>query len=329
MTITIGRRQFISALGSAAAAWPLAARAQQSDRMRRIGALVAPEYTTGYMQIFVETLGKLGWIEGSNVHIVSRTFNADPDSLRAAAADLVALRPEVIFAPALSFSAARAQTQTIPIVFAQVADPVERGFVASLARPGGNATGFSSFEGSVGGKWLGLLKAVMPKLARSATMFNPDVGLQAPAVLRSVDAASHALGMETIAAPVRTNAEVETVVASLGQDGDKALVVIPDAFTITHRQAIIRATESYHVPAIYSYRVFADDGGLMAYSADIGEQYRGAAAYVDRILKGAKPAELPVQQPTKYQLVINLKTAKALALTIPPGVLAIADEVIE
>jgi putative tryptophan/tyrosine transport system substrate-binding protein len=229
----------------------------------------------------------------------------------------------------VSFVATRAQTQTIPIVFARITAPVERGFVASLARPGGNATGFTNLEASAAGKWPELLKEVAPKLTRSATMFDPDVAPHAPFFLRAVEAASRALGMATIAAPVRTDAEVETVVASLGQDGDGALVVIQDAFTTTHRQTIIRAAESHRVPAIYPLRVFADDGGLMAYGDDTAEEFRGAAGYVDLILKGAKPAELPVQEPTKYQLVINLKTAKALGLEIPHNLLVIADEVIE
>jgi putative ABC transport system substrate-binding protein len=324
MAINIARRKFITALCAAAAAWPWTTGAQSGTR--RISVLAdSPDYVL----LFVEALGKLGWIEGRNVHIDYRTYKADLESLRTAAAELIALRPDVIFAPALGFVAVRAQTQTIPIVFVRIAAPVERGFVASLARPGGNVPGFSNFEPSVAGKWLGLLKEVAPNLARSATMFNPDAAPHAPPFLRAVEAASRALGMETIAAPVRTDAEVETVVASLGRDGDGALLVIPDPFTYAHRQAIIRAAESHRVPAIYPDRLFADDGGLMAYNDDIAEQYRGAAAYVDRILKGAKPGELPVQQPTKYQFVINLKTTKALGLTIPVTLLARVDQVIE
>jgi putative tryptophan/tyrosine transport system substrate-binding protein len=326
MAINIARRKLIAALYAAAAAWPWTAGAQSVTR--RIGVLVAPD-SPAYVPIFVETLGKFGWIEGRNVHIEYRTSNADPESLRAAAADLVALRPDVIFAPGLSLVAARTQTQTLPIVFTQTTAPVERGFVASLARPGGNITGFTNFEQSIGGKWLGLLKEVSPKLARSATMFNPDGAPHAPFLLRSIEAASQALAITTIATPVRTDADVETVLASLARDGNAALIVIPDPFTIAHRQVIVGAAASHHVPAIYSYRLFADDGGLMAYSADIPEQYRGAAEYVDRILKGAKPGELPVQQPTKYQFVINLKTAKALGLTIPITLLARVDQVIE
>ena len=327
MASYIRRRKFLATLlGGLAAAWPWIAGAQNGTR--RIGVLVAPD-SSHYIPLFVETLGKLRWIEGQNVHIDYRTWNADPESTRTAAADLIALRPDVIFAPGLSFVVARTQTQTIPIVFASISAPVERGFVASLARPGGNVTGYTNFEISVGGKWLGLLKEVAPKLAHSATIFDPDVAPHAPPFLRSVEAASRALGMETIAAPVRTDAEVDTVVASLGRYSDGALLVIQDAFTTTHRQAIIRAAESHRVPAIYPARVFADDGGLMAYSDDMREQFRGAAAYVDLILKGAKPADLPVQAPTKYELVINLKTARALGLEVPPRLLARADEVIE
>jgi putative ABC transport system substrate-binding protein len=323
----VRRREFITLVGGAAA-WPLAARAQQQERVPRVGVLMAPDSPT-YAPFFIETLSKLGWSEDRNVHIDYRKSNADPESLRAAAADLVASRPDVIFAPGLSLVAARIQTQTIPIVFTQTTAPVERGFVASLARPGGNVTGFTNFEPSIGGKWLGLLKEVAPKLARSATMFNPDGAPHAPFLQRSIEAASQTLAITTIAAPVRADAEVETVLAALAQDGDGALIVVPDPFTIAHRQAIIRAAASHRIPAMYSYRVFVDDGSLMGYSADIPEQYRGAADYVDRILKGAKPAELPVQQPTKYQFVINLKTAKALGSEVPTTLLARADEVIE
>jgi putative ABC transport system substrate-binding protein len=213
-----------------------------------------------YVSFFVEALDKLGWVEGRNVHLEYRNSNADFESLRAAAVELIALRPDVIFAPGLSMGVARTQTQTIPIVFTQTTAPVERGFVASLARPGGNLTGFTNFEPSIGGKWLGLLKEVAPKLARSATMFHPDTAPHAPFLQHSIEEASHELGMTTIAAPVRTDAEVETVVASLAQDGDGALLVVPDSFTIAHRRAIIRAAASHRIPTMYSYRVFVDDG---------------------------------------------------------------------
>jgi putative tryptophan/tyrosine transport system substrate-binding protein len=320
------RRDFIAALAGATAPWPRAAGAQSGNR--RIGVLTTTDSLI-YMPLFVETLGKLGWVEGRNVHIEYRRSDANIESLRVASADLVALHPDVIFAPALAFVAARTQTQTIPIVFTEITAPVERGFVASLARPGGNVTGFTNFDPSIGSKWLGLLKEVVPKLARSATIFDPDAAPHAAFLLRSLEAAAHELGIATIAAPVRADDEVETAVASLARDGGGALVVIPDTFTIDHRQAIIRAAASYHVPTMYSYRVFVDDGGLMAYSADIAEQFRDAADYVDRILKGAKPGELPVQQPTNYQFFINLKTAKALGLTIPAPVLSLAEELVE
>jgi putative tryptophan/tyrosine transport system substrate-binding protein len=320
------RRDFIAALAGAMAPWPWAAGAQSGNR--RIGVLTTTDSLI-YMPMFVETLGKLGWVEGRNVHIEYRRSDANIESLRVASADLVALHPDVIFAPALAFVAARTQTQTIPIVFTEITAPVERGFVASLGRPGGNVTGFTNFDPSIGSKWLGLLKEVVPKLARSATIFDPDAAPHAPFLLRSLEAAAHELGIATIAAPVRADDEVETAVASLARDGGGALVVIPDTFTIDHRQAIIRAAASYHVPTMYSYRVFVDDGGLMAYSADIAEQFRDAADYVDRILKGAKPGELPVQQPTNYQFFINLKTAKALGLTIPAPILSLAEELVE
>ena len=323
------RREFITLVGGTALAWPLAARGQQPDRTRRIGVFdVAPGNEQETTLLFVRTLAKLGWIEGRNVHIDYRTYNSNPESLRTVAAELIASHPDVIFAVGVAFVAVRAQ-KTIPIVFVRVSAPVERGFVASLARPGGNVTGFANFPPSLAGKWLGLLKEVAPKLARSATIFDPDVAPHAPPFLRSVEAASRTIGMETIAAPVRTDAEVETVLASLARDADGALLVIPDTFTVAHRQVIIRLAETHRVPAIYPFRVFAYDGGLMAYSDDIRDEYRGAATYVDRILKGAKPADLPVQEPSKYQLVINLKTAKALGLDVPFGLTAGADEVIE
>jgi putative tryptophan/tyrosine transport system substrate-binding protein len=326
MAIDIARRTFVTAFCGAAAIWPWTAVAQSGSR--RIGVLMAPD-APPYVPFFIEALSKLGWTEDRNVHIDYRKSNADPASLRSAAVELLALRPDVIFAPGLSMVVARTQTQTVPIVFTQTTAPVERGFVASLARPGGNITGFTNFEPSIGGKWLGLLKEVAPKLARSATMFNSEGAPHAPFLQRSIEEASQALGITTIAAPVRTDADVDNVVASLAQDGDGALIVIPDPFTIAHRQAIIRAAATDRVPTMYSYRAFVDDGGLMGYSADIPEQYRGAANYVDRILKGAKPADLPVQAPTKYELVINLKTARAISLDIPPMLLARADEVIE
>jgi putative ABC transport system substrate-binding protein len=322
------RRAFITLLGGAAAAWPIAARAQQPDKMRRIGVIMAPD-SPAYVPFFTETLSKLGWSEDRNVHINYRKSNADLASLRAATAAIVALPPDVIFAPGLSLVAARTQTQTIPIVFTQITAPVERGFVASLGRPGGNVTGFTNFEPSIGGKWLGLLKEFAPKLARSATMFNPEGAPHAPFLQHSIEEASHALGITTTTAPVRTDDNVENAVALLAREGDGALIVVPDPFTIAHSQAIIRAAARYRIPSMYSYRAFIDDGGLMGYSADIPEQYRGAADYVDRILKGAKPGELPVQQPTKYQFVINLKTAKAFGSEVPQTLLARADEVIE
>jgi putative ABC transport system substrate-binding protein len=321
------RREFITLLGGAAT-WPLVARAQQSARMRRIGVFVAPGREQETTLLFAGTLANLGWVEGRNVHIDYRTYGSDPGSLRAVAAELIASHPDVILAAGVSFVAVREQTQTIPIMFTQVSAPVERGFVASLARPGGNVTGFTQFPASLASKWLGLLKEVAPKLVRSATMFDPDVAPHAPPFLRSVETASRTMGMETAAAPVQTDVDVETVLASLARDSAGALLVIPDTFTIAHRQAIIRLAETYRVPAIYPLRLFAYDGGLMAYGDDLND-YRGAATYVDRILKGAKPADLPVQEPSKYQLVINLKTAKALDLNVPLGLTAGADEVIE
>jgi putative ABC transport system substrate-binding protein len=319
------RREFIAGVAGAAVL-PWTASAQSGGR--RIGILMAPD-AQEYVRFFLEALDKLGWVDGRNVHVEYRMANGDVQSLRAAAADLIGLRPEVIFTPGLSLVAARAVTQTIPIVFTQTTAPVERGFVASLGRPGGNVTGFTNFEPSIGSKWLGLLKEVAPKVRRLATIFNPDGAPHAPFLLSYIEAASKALNIATIAAPIRTDAEAESAIVAIARDDDGALVVIGESFTIAHRQTIIQAAAKNRIPSIYSYRIFADDGGLMSYEANIAEQYRGAASYVDRILKGAKPGDLPLQQPNKYEFIINLKTAKALGLTIPETLLATADEVIQ
>jgi putative ABC transport system substrate-binding protein len=315
-------RRRLMASSAASFAWGRIARAQNG--LRRIGTF----RSEGNTEILIAELGRLGWIEGKNVLIEQRE-QSNPDVIRASAQELIALKPDVIVAPALSVWTVRDLTKTIPIVFTQIVAPVERGLVASLARPGGNITGFTNADGAIGSKWLGLLKEAAPKLIKTATLFDPDDAPQAPFYQRSIEAASRTLGIDNATVPVRTNAEIEAAVAALPPDGKGALIVPPDNFTALHGKTIIEAATRHRVPAIYPFRFFADEGGLLAYGDDAGDEYRGAADYVSRILNGANPGDLPVQEPTRYQLVINLKTAKAMDLTFPATMLVRADEVIE
>ena len=326
------RREFIT-LVSGAAAWPLAARAQQPERVRRIGFLSVvaesdPEIQAGIREL-TQRLQELGWTSGRNVQIDFRFGGADPMLISMQAAELVEGQPDVFIASGLGAAAAlRQQTLSIPIVFVQVADPVSAGFVTNLARPEGNITGFTNFEFSVGGKWLQLLKECAPAISRIAVVFdsaNPSWA----AYLRPIEAAAPSFGVQLTPVGVRDAAQIKQRFAVFaGPNG--AVIVFPSPVTIQYRESIIAAAAERRLPAMYPYRYLAVDGGLMSYGgALLLDVYRGAASYADRILKGAKVAELPVQQPTKYELVINLKTAKALGLTIPPSVLARADEVIE
>jgi putative ABC transport system substrate-binding protein len=327
------RREFITILG-AAATWPLVARAQQSDRVRRIGVLMAasaddPDYQARFAA-FQQGLQQLGWSDGRNVHIDTRWATTNPDDIRRHAAELAALAPDVIPAGTGTTTVAPLlqATRTVPIVFAVVIDPVGASFVNSLAEPGGNATGFTVFEYSMSGKWLELLKQVTPAVTRAAVLRDPTIA-SGIGQFAAVQAVAPALGVDLSAVDVRDAGEIERAVTAFARSSIGGLIVTASPLALRHRDLIIALAARLRLPAIYSYRLFVNDGGLISYGPDFVAQYRQAAGYVDRILKGEKPADMPVQAPTKYELVINLKTAKALGLTIPASVLARADYVIE
>jgi putative tryptophan/tyrosine transport system substrate-binding protein len=326
------RRKFIALLGGAAA-WPLAARAQQPDRIRRIGVLLVYAETDRENQAriaaFREALQRLGWTEGRNVRIEYRSSAGDPAREKAASAELVRSEPDVIVATGTrALAEVQRLTSTIPIVFTQVSDPVGAGFVASLARPGGNTTGFQIFETAIGGKWLGLLKEVAPNMRRVAVLFGSDLGVDV-AFLRAAEAVASSLDVEVTAVDISGGVQIERAISTFAGQPDGGLIVVPHPAIVADRASIILSAARHRLPAIYPYRYFAIDGGLLAYGPDQVEQWRWAASYVDRILRGEKPGELPVQAPTKYELVINLKTARVIGLTIPPGLPLRADEVIE
>ena len=327
------RRQFIKILGGAAA-WPLAARAQQPESMRRIGVLMGfPESDSqaqSFIAAFRDGLQKVGWTDGRNVRIDTRWPAFDAESRQRFAKELVALQPDVILSHTTPTTAALLQqTRTIPIVFATVTDPVGSGFVPSLARPGGNVTGFTLVEPTMAAKWVELLKEIAPRVNRVAMLFNPATATYADYFLTPFKAAAASFGVAAIAAPVRDMSELESVVAAQAREPNGGLIVMPDSFTDTHREEIISLVARYHLLAVYAYRFFTEHGGLLSYGADLRDNFRRAAYYVDRVLKSEKPADLPVQAPTKFELVINLKTAKELGLTITRDFLLIADEVIE
>ena len=327
------RRDFITLLGGAATAWPLAARAQQPERMRRIGVLSPfaaddPE-SMARVAAFLQGLGELGWTVGRNVRIDYRWSAGDAERTRKNAAELVALAPDVILATGSPVTAALLQaTRTVPIVFVQVPDPVANGFVASLAQPGGNATGFATFDYATNVKWLEVLKEIVPRVKRAAVLRDPTIasGIGQMAAIQGV---ASAFGVELRPVGVRDAAEIERAVAAFAREPNGALIVLPSPLSIVQRDLIITLAARHQLPAVYGLRFFVTGGGLISYGPDTIEPYRHAAGYVDRILKGEKPADLPVQAPTKYELVINLKTAKALNLDVPPSLLARADEVIE
>jgi putative tryptophan/tyrosine transport system substrate-binding protein len=328
------RRKFLTVLGSAAAAWPLAARAQQQgDRVRRIGVLMSFDENDPAMKLrvsaFTQALADLGWTDGRNVRMDLRWGRGDINRIRALAQELVGLKPDIILTGATPATLAiQRETRTIPIIFASVSDPVASGIVARLDRPSGNSTGFADFEATLGGKWLELLSEIAPGLKRAAIMFNPDTA-PASAYMPTFEATARSLKIVPIIAPVRSDGEIETAIIALGREPGGGLVVMPDVFMTAHRAPIIFAAARNNVPAVHWLSDFAIDGGLLSYGPDQVDIWRRPATYVDRILRGAKPAELPVQLPTKYEMAVNLKTAKALGLTIPPSLLARADEVIE
>jgi len=327
------RRDFINAICSAAALWPLAAGAQQSERVRRIGVLTAlaendPE-AKAWLKAFQEELQRLGWEQGRNVRIEYRSTGSDLNRLRTAAAELVGMTPDVLFttgSPALV--ALNRETRSLPIVFVQVSDPVKLGFVASLARPGGNITGFANFEHPIGGKWLDLLKDTAPGRSRVAVILNPDNPSQI-AYWQAIEAAAPSFGVQLTRADVRNADEIERAINTFAQQPNGALLVAPNAVTIFHRDLIIALAAQHRLPAVYPYRFFTTSGGFISYGVDLPDLYRQAASYVDRILKGAKPGDLPIQLASKFELVVNLKTGKALGLTVPEPFLQHADEVIE
>jgi len=277
-----------------------------------------------------EELRKLGWTDGRNIEIDTRWAAADVDSMKQYAKELVALQPDLMVTSSTPATAAMLQqTDTIPIIFVLVADPVGSGFVASLPRPGGNVTGFTPIVGSLGGKWVELLKEIAPRIARVTLMFNPPTATFVEGYLSPFKAAAASLGAEAVIAPIHDMPEVESLLTTQAREPNSGLVVIPDAFMVGHRAQITALAARYRVPAIYTFRSFAELGGLISYGPDFFDEYRRTASYVDRILKGEKPTELPVQAPVKFELVINLKAAKALGLTIPPTLFARADEVIQ
>jgi putative tryptophan/tyrosine transport system substrate-binding protein len=327
------RREFITLLGSAAAAWPHAARAQQAERVRRIGLLMASaDDREGQARVtpLKEGLKELGWTDGRNIQIETRFGGGDAGRIRAHAAELVALAPDVLVGHATPGTRAlRQATSSIPIVMVAVNDPVEQGFVSSLAHPGGNITGFALINFQMVGKWLEMLKEAAPGVSRAALMFNPDTASTYYVYLRSFEAEPRSIAVEVAEAPVRNTTEIEEAIAKLGREPGGGLIVPPDAFTVLHHQLLIRLAQQHRLPAVYAYRTYVAEGALMSYGPDVYDVFRRSASYVDRILKGAKPADLPIQQPTKFELAINLKTAKALGLQIPDKLLALADEIIE
>jgi putative tryptophan/tyrosine transport system substrate-binding protein len=333
--LDVRRREFITLLGGAAAAWPIAAGAQQNEQVRRMGVLMPFAMGNGEAQassnILLQGLREFGWIEGRNLKVEYRFAGGGAEDLRTKADELTTLQMDVIVARATPTVIALAKaTTTIPIVFTVVSDPVGTGFVKSWGRPGGNVTGFANFEPSIAGKWLELLKAVAPNVTRVAILFNPET---APArglhFINPLDRAAPSLGLELVQAPVQDDSGIEDVGAKLVREPGGSIIAIPDVFTLARREQIVAMATRYGLPGAYPYSYFSKIGGLISYGADTLDLHRRAASYVDRILRGAKPADLPVQQPTKFELVINLKTARALGLEIPPTLLASADEIME
>ncbi len=329
------RREFLGVLGSAAAAWPLAARGQQPGRMRRIGMLMsASENDTEYQSLlatFRDELKQVGWEEGRNIRIDYRWKAVDEKSRQQLAKELVAIQPDLMLAQSTPTTAALLQqTSIIPIIFFSVGDPVGEGFVQNLPRPSRNATGFINMEASMSGKWLELLKEITPSVRTVAILFNPATAPGGGSYyLDPFNAAAQPLGVETIAALVHDNSEIESVIAAQARKPNSGLVVMSDVFPLIHRTEITALAARYRLPAVYPYRQFAEVGGLLSYGNDLRDNYRRAAAYAQRVLRGEQPSELPVQVPVKFELVINLKTANALGLTVPDKLLVAADQVIE
>ena len=326
------RREFITLISSAVASPPLAAFGQRGEHVRRIGVLIpfqADPETQALLAAFKQRFKELGWTEGGNVHIDYRFTDGNPERTRAASAELVGLSPDVILAYANpAVSSLMQVTQSIPIVFTQASDPVGSGFVSNLAHPGGNITGFPSFEPAIAGKWLEVLKELAPGIRRAAIVHHPSIAANV-AFVRAAEAASSAFGVAVTAAAVRNAADIEETITRFAQEPNGGLVVAPAPPTFDNRELIVALAARFHLPTVYSYRFFVTSGGLVSYGIDGRDLWRDAAVYVDRILRGAKPGDLPVQLPTKYHLVINLKTAKALGLSVSSQFQQRADEVIE
>ena len=334
MAIGIGRREFISALCGVAAAWPLAARAQQASGMRRVGVLLVynelDQDVQGWLATFRKTLAKLGWTEGQNIKFDYRWVGNDATRMQQGAKELIALRPDMILSPSSPTTGILLrQTRTIPIVFINIVDPVGQGFVASLSRPGGNATGLVNLEPSMAGKWIELLKQVVPGLTRVAIPLNPVSAPYADLYLNYFNLTAPSLGVALIPGAVADMAAFDAFVAAQAREPNTGVIPMPSAFSSEHAGEIAALMTRYRLPAIYPVRTFADAGGLMSYGNNVDENYRGAAIFVDKILKGEKAANLPVQFPTKFNLVINLKTAKALGITVSNSIQLLADEVLE
>jgi putative ABC transport system substrate-binding protein len=328
----VRRREFITLLGGGAA-WPLTGHAQEPEQIRRVGALIGfpanHPNAQSYVTAFGQALGRFGWVDGKNIRIDYRFAAGDPTLFKTYAVELVGLSPAAILASTTpAVAALREQTRTIPIVFVLVVDPVGMGFVQSLGRPGENITGFSAYDASIMGKWVQVLKEVAPSVTRVAVIFNPDTTPLAPLFNRSIETAAPSFGITVTLAPVHDDAGIEEAIANHAREPGGGLLCLPDSFNVTHQNVIVAAAARHTLPLIGTAD-FPRAGGVMSYWFDPVDLHALAASYIDRVLRGASPADLPVQQPTKYSLIINLKTAKALGLTIPPGVLDLADELIE
>jgi len=329
----VKRREFITLLGGTAVGWPLSVRAQQGERVPLVGILsniieddLAMKARVG---AFRQELEKFGWLPGRNVRIETRFGAVTPQQLQASAKELLALQPDVVLANAPQVTRALQQaSRTVPIVFVAVSDPIGAGLIASLARPGGNVTGLQNYEATITGKWLAMLKEIAPSTARAALVGSPRGG-DFDHFFRAAESAAQSLAIDVVPIRVESAAEIERAIETFAHQPNGSLVLPPDATTIQSRDLIIGLAARHRLPAVYAFRFFVTGGGLMSYATDLVDQYGRAAAYVDRILRGANPADLPVQAPTKYETVVNLKTAKALGLTVPSGLLVAADEVIE
>jgi putative ABC transport system substrate-binding protein len=328
------RRDFLNIIAGSTLAWPLDVRAQQSGHLRKVGILISTREDDAEGQARAALLrrgfAELGWIEDRNIRFDFRWIAGDSNRAKVNAAELVSQKSDVIIANStLSLAAVRNETSTIPIVFVVVGDPVGQGFVSSLARPGGNITGFSAFEFAVSGKWLELIKEIAPDVRRVAFIFNPQAGAYAEKFLQSIVPVAPSFGIDLAVSPTRDLSEVERAVVAVSGEPKGGLIVSPDSFTAANRDMIISLAARYRLPAVYPYRFYAVDGGLLSYGHDNDEPFQRAPTYVDKILKGANPADLPIQQPTKFELIINLKTAKTLGLTIPTQLLDRANELLE